>query len=156
MVFYFSGHGRCANGSNYLVPSGGPVDNLDAADKFATRALRVREDVIKPLQVAAGTLSMVILDCFRASQSIAAPAGCGLWRQGKGDWERRIPRCFLHHIRPRGLASTNLMDPPANPSSRVREDVTHGNRKLSRTESNDSSLDGRLLVYQVLSHKCMR
>ena len=39
VIFYFSGHARSAQGINYLVPSGGPTDNLDTANKFATRGL---------------------------------------------------------------------------------------------------------------------
>jgi uncharacterized caspase-like protein len=47
VVFYFSGHVRSACGFNYLVPSGGPTDNLDTAEKFATRAVSLRTDVIR-------------------------------------------------------------------------------------------------------------
>lgn len=124
VIFYFSGHGRSANGVNYLVPSGGPVDNLDTRDKFATRGLKLREEVIKELQAATGTLTFVVLDCFRASQAIAAPAGCGMWRQGKGDWPSRIPFCFLPHIRPPGLASSNLVYPPPEPGGCDDADVS--------------------------------
>ena len=124
VIFYFSGHGRSANGVNYLIPSGGPVDNLDTTAKFATRALNLREDVIKELQTAIGTLTFIILDCFRASQAISAPAGCGMWRQGKGDWQKRIPPCFIPHIRPPGLASSNLVYPSPEPGGGGDADVS--------------------------------
>eukprot|EP00802_Teleaulax_amphioxeia_P005871 Tamp_05875.p1 GENE.Tamp_05875~~Tamp_05875.p1 ORF type:complete len:918 (+),score=233.53 Tamp_05875:260-2755(+) len=157
VVFYFSGHARSAHGTNYLVPSGGPVDNLDTADKFETRAVKLREHVIKPLQAAIGTLTMIILDCFRASVSIPAPAGCGLWRQGKGDWTKRIPARFIPHIRPPGLASSNLIYPTAEASGDAA--VEHSfesidaeqsgsmHRGLERTDSGLSSLLSSVVMH---------
>ena len=90
----------------------------------------------RAMQVAAGTLTFIILDCFRASQAIPAPAGCGLWRQGKGDWHTRLPSVFLPHIRPPGLASSNMVYPPhPDPKQDKDKSFARAGSDIGRTPS---------------------
>ena len=55
---------------------------------------------------------------------------------------QRIPECFIPHIRPPGLASSNLIFPHAEPSGDAAGDLSFDSREggLKRTDSNLSSL----------------
>ena len=87
---------------------------------------------------------------------ICLATGCGLWRQGKGDWHRRIPACFLPHIRPPGLASSNLESPSRSCEGMGQEtsidslddsfDSTHLESAAGIVDSVAAVMEGTLMV----------
>ena len=79
---------------------------------------------------------------------LCTPAVCHIWRIHSGTnmsesrLLQRIPECFIPHIRPPGLASSNLIFPHAEPSGDAAGDLSFDSREggLKRTDSNLSSL----------------
>ena len=85
------------------------------------------------------------LKCIAHSALYQVHAVCHIYSGtniGESRLLQRIPECFIPHIRPPGLASSNLVFPHAGPSGDAAGDLSFDSLEggLKRTDSNLSSL----------------